>query len=129
MLHYPVSAVTIDGLKRDLRRNGHKGFAGFTKWEVHWTPNCKVSVNITYILPEHTRPQMMPERVRRRFTRMLANLVAHENKHGRHAILAGREIEKAGCRNARRIIRKYNAADATLDRRTRHDRRDGVTLD
>ncbi len=125
---YPVSATTLQGLRREMKTKGPKGFWGFTRWVVKWSGTCDVEVDVTYTLPRHEKPNTMPADVRQKFDRMLRNLDAHERLHGQHGINAGREIVQNGCRNAHEIIKKYSKADKTLDRQSRHGRRDGVEL-
>ena len=59
---------------------------------------------------------------------MIAALTRHEQQHGRHGILAAREIEADNCRNAQAKIKKYNAADIAYDKNTNHGIKQGATL-
>ncbi len=99
-----------------------------TRWDVRWTSGCDVSVNVVYTIPRHVNPAAMSADLRARFDLMIASLMAHERQHGQHGIAAAKEIRRAGCSGAQKIIRKYVAADRELDRRTRHGRNTGVRL-
>lgn len=125
---YSVGATTATALKREMRRKGPKGFWGLTRWDIRWTPTCKVTARIVYTLPRHENPGAMSPTLRRAFERMVANLAAHERLHGEHGKRAAIEIDRAGCRGALAIIRKYNEADRILDRRTQHGATQGVQL-
>ena len=126
---YNVSETTARGLRSEMRNKGPKGFWGYTRWDIRWTRGCRVSARIVYTLPQHSNPDALPDRTRRAFDRMVANLEAHERLHGRNGINAAHEISRANCKGGAAIIRKYNRADKELDRRTNHGARDGVTLD
>jgi len=126
---YNVSETTARGLRSEMRNKGPKGFWGYTRWDIRWTPGCRVSARIVYTLPQHSNPEALPDRTRRAFDRMVANLAAHERLHGQNGINAAHEISRANCKGGAAIIRKYNRADKELDRRTNHGARDGVTLD
>lgn len=125
---YTVSATSPAALRREMARKGPKGFWGYTRWNIRWSASCQVEVHVTYSLPQHINLQSLSPEVRTKFKRMLANLQAHEKLHGQNGINAAREIDRANCRGAQSIIRKYNRADVALDKRSKHGARDGVVL-
>ena len=126
--YYLVSATTATDLKREMRAKGPKGFWGLTRWDIRWTADCQVTARIVYTLPRHRRPDALSPPLRRAFDTMVRNLAAHERLHGQNGRTAALEIDRAGCRGASAIIRKYNEADRTLDRLTRHGATQGVNL-
>ncbi|MFK7836982.1 MAG: DUF922 domain-containing protein [Sulfitobacter sp.] len=126
---YKVDATTVTGIRNQMRSRGPKGFWGYTTWQIRWSSGCQVTAKIQVTLPRHTNPSAMPQRVKRAFDAMVKNLHAHERLHAQHGIDAAYEIDRAGCRGAQKIIRKYNRADRALDKRTDHGKRDGVVFD
>lgn len=125
---YPVSALTAQGLRREMGSYGPGRFWALTQWDIRWDSKCNVTVRVTYTLPKHTNPGGMPTLVAGAWNRMLRNLVAHERLHGANGIAAAKEISTARCRGAKKILRKYQNADRTLDRETQHGSRAGVVL-
>jgi predicted secreted Zn-dependent protease len=126
---YPVSATTSAGLQAEMRKRGPRGFWAYTRWDIRWSKDCVVDVQITYTLPRHSNPGDLPVPIARSWRSMRAALKAHEEEHGSHGIAAAREISQANCVEAKSIIRKYNLADLRLDRLTRHGQTQGVRLD
>lgn len=125
---YAVSGKTAKELTDEMRRKGPNGFWAYTRWDIRWTGSCRVTVKVTYTLPKHRKPSVMPSNIRKSWERMRAALVAHEKLHGAHGVSAAQEIAAAGCKNGNAIIRKYNKADQALDRRTNHGKTQGVVL-
>lgn len=125
---YKVDATTTQGLIFQMSTRGPVGFWAFTRTNVAWRGQCDVRVKIRYSMPVHTRPERMPPDVRAEWERMLKALRRHEEKHGAHAINAGREIEQAGCIGGLAILRKWRGQDKALDARTDHGRKEGVFL-
>lgn len=125
---YKVSATNVDGILKEMAERGPNGHWGYTDWYVRWTGDCKLSVTIDYTLPRHSKPSAMPADVRKKFDTMLAALTKHENQHGRHAVMAAEEIEKAGCKGGDAIIRKYNGVDKAYDKQTKHGLTEGVVF-
>ncbi|MEM6409105.1 MAG: DUF922 domain-containing protein, partial [Pseudomonadota bacterium] len=113
---YKVDALTIKALIGQLKRRGPNGFWAYTRWRIKWSRDCKVRVRVIYTLPEHTNPDGMPDALRKDWERMMTALRLHEEQHGAHGIAAAREIEQAGCKEVRPIVRKYKRADVELDR-------------
>lgn len=126
---YSVSATTVDGLKREMKRRGPKGFWAYTTWRVNWTGSCAVRLKINYTMPKHSNPDAMSPELRRQWDAMVAALISHEREHGAHGLAAAREVEAAGCRNTKPIFRKYKKADRALDKRTLHGYKTGVVLE
>lgn len=126
--YYAVTATTATALKREMRAKGPKGFWGLTRWDIRWNADCDVRARIVYTLPRHARPDAMPAPLRRAFDTMVRHLAAHERLHGQNGRNAALEIDRARCRGASGIIRRYNEADRALDRLTRHGATQGVDL-
>lgn len=123
---YSVTATTADGLKAQMRDRGPRGVWAITRWEVRWTTTCQVSLQITYMIPQHARPNQIPTNLRAKWDRMISALVAHEQKHGAHGMQAAHELVQNGCRNASAIVQKWDREDRLLDQRTGHGRTEGV---
>jgi predicted secreted Zn-dependent protease len=125
---YIVDATTTQGLIFQMSTRGPLGFWAFTRTNVAWRGQCEVTVKIRHTLPVHSRPDQMPPDVRSDWERMTTALRRHEEKHGQHAINAGREIEQAGCVGGIATLRKWRGPDRALDARTNHGRTEGVFL-
>lgn len=127
--YYTVKGKTAAALRKEMARKGPKGFWGYARWSIRWSASCRVEVRVKYSLPKHANLDALSPEVRTKFSRMLINLEAHEKLHDQNGIDAAREIDRANCKSAQAIIRKYNKADIALDRRTKHGALDGVVLD
>ena len=127
-IYYEVYASTSQQLKSQMRLHGPKGFWAYARWYVRWTSKCRLSVEITYTMPKWVNKASAPKALQRRWERMIKKLWLHERGHGRHGIMAAKEIECVGCRHAKRIARKWAEQDKIYDRRTKHGRTQGVRL-
>lgn len=125
---YSVSSTTAPGLLAELKQKGPNGYWGFTTWHVYWTDRCEVTVNIDYVVPSHTNRTALTPSLRRRWDQMMGALVAHERKHGAHALNAARELVEKSCANGDAIVQKWSDQDALLDQRTGHGQTEGVTF-
>jgi predicted secreted Zn-dependent protease len=126
--NYAVDGRDAGTILNQMAQRGPNGFWAYTTWYVRWTANCRVSLEIDYILPRHSRPNALPEHLRVRWAWMHANLVRHERKHGQHGINAANELIAKRCRNGDSIIQKWANADRRLDARTGHGRTEGVVF-
>jgi predicted secreted Zn-dependent protease len=125
---FTVDATTVDGLLKQLKQKGPKGYWAYTDWYVKWTGSCQTSVDITYTLPKHKNADKLDPVVRKKWLAMVDALTKHEHKHGQNAINAAQEIEKTKCANGNAVIQKWNKADIDLDKRTDHGKKEGVVL-
>jgi len=126
--YYDVSALTSDGLRREMRRKGPRGYWAYAQWWVSWTDMCDITVTQTIEMPRHTRLDDLPPELRVRWDSMVRALLRHERLHTRHGELAAGEIAMAKCQGAYQIIDRWANQDKVLDRRTDHGRKEGVTL-
>lgn len=125
--YYKISGSNVEQLKTQMKQHGPKSFWAYSDWYVRWNDSCQISVSIKYTYPRWTNRDNAPVALRRRWDRMMKNLRHHEKVHGKHGILAAREIEKARCReNSDGIIRKWAKLDKTYDRLTNHGEKLGV---
>ena len=125
---YRVSALTADGLRKEMAQNGPEGYWGYGRWTLRWSANCKVRLKTTIDLPRHSRPTALPPDLRRAWDAMVTALLAHERQHTTHGLQAALEIERSKCRNPHDIVDRWSAEDKRLDRRTDHGLKDGVQL-
>ncbi len=126
--YYDITGSSAKDLKRQMKQLGPKGYWAYTRWYVHWTANCRLDVKISYTLPRLKNPDSTPLPLRKKWQAMLENLVLHEQKHAEHGIRAAEEIEKANCKKASAIIKKWSQQDKDFDAETRHGKTQGVTL-
>ncbi|PLS19919.1 DUF922 domain-containing protein [Neptunicoccus cionae] len=124
--HYSISGNTVEELKASMKKNGPRGYWGYTEWYVKWSGSCKVSVDVKYTMPKLASPKKVPADVKAKFDRMYANLLAHEKNHGKNGISAAQQIEAANCVNGDAILKKHNALDVAYDKKTKHGLREGV---
>lgn len=125
---YSVDGRSSAEVLSQMRFRGPNGFWAYTRWSVRWSASCKVDLEITYTMPQHTNPAALPRNVLARWKRMHAALVAHERKHGQHGINAAHELVANACRNGNAIIARWAEQDRVLDRRTRHGETEGVVF-
>lgn len=125
---YAVTATGVDQILRQMKQKGPNGFWAYTRWYVRWTGSCKVSLEISYTMPQHTNRNAMPANIRAEWDNMIAALKAHEEQHGAHGINAARELVQKGCRNGDAIVAKWSEQDRLYDRRTGHGRTEGVVF-
>ncbi len=112
-----------------MNKYGPKGFWAYTSWYVRWSEGCRVEVAVTYTLPRWQNQHQATAKTQEIWNGMIERLKFHEKGHAEHAISAGNEIERSGCRgDPRSIIQKWARQDAIYDRRTRHGIGQGVTL-
>ncbi|MEO0774651.1 MAG: DUF922 domain-containing protein [Pseudomonadota bacterium] len=123
---YPVTGIRVDHIMNEFRYNGLNNHWAYTRWHVSWTGHCLVSLEITYIMPEHTRKRDMPANLRASWDRMMGALWAHELQHGTHAMNAAQELVNNGCQNGNAIIAKWQEQDRLFDEATHHGRTQGV---
>ena len=123
---YSVTSTSVDQILREMQQNGPNGFWAFTRWYVRWSGSCRVSLEINYTMPKHTRRGAMPAKIRVEWDSMIAALKAHEQQHGAHGINAARELVQKGCRNGDAIVAKWAEQDRIYDRNTGHGRTEGV---
>ncbi len=126
--HYEVSGDTLGQLRRDLARNGPKGFWGFTRWWITWSPSCEIKLDITITMPRLAPTANLSAQDLAIWNAMVDALYRHEQMHAEHGRQAAAEIIASNCDQPRRIIRKWANRDRALDRQTRHGATQGVTL-
>ncbi|MEM7470278.1 MAG: DUF922 domain-containing protein [Pseudomonadota bacterium] len=125
---YKVDGLNAKDLGAQMKRRGPKNFWAYTRWDIKWSAQCEVEVVVTFTMPKHTNRGALSPTFRANWDRMIAALKLHEKQHGAHGIAAAREIEQAGCKKTRPIVRKYNRADRVFDKRTNHGAKTGVVL-
>ena len=152
---YPVIGGRADELLDSMRRNGPKGYWGFTRADYRWrfqfaasAGTCRAtSVTITetieVTLPDWTNESAGPACLRANWRRMVEALRAHEMQHVAMWRPARARIEAAiratapsSCTGfaeqanaaARRVIAEVQAENDAFDRKSDHGRREGVKL-
>ncbi|MEO0370282.1 MAG: DUF922 domain-containing protein [Pseudomonadota bacterium] len=126
--YYTVTATTPQGLRSQMLQLRGDDVWGVTRWQVDWTASCRVSVDIIYTIPRHARRSAMPADLLARWDRMIVALRSHEQRHGSHAVRAGREMVQQNCRNAGGIIAKWEEQDRLYDQVTGHGRTEGAVF-
>ena len=127
-IYYEVYASTSQQLRSQMSLHGPRGFWANARWYVRWTGDCRLSVELTYTMPKWANKDLAPPALQRRWDAMIEKLWLHERGHGQFAIEAAREIERVGCHQAQRIMRKLRRQNEAYDRRTKHGRTQGVRL-
>jgi predicted secreted Zn-dependent protease len=128
IINYDITGTSGKELKRQMKERGPKGFWAHTRWNVRWSSECIVQLEITYTYPRLTDSNRIPLPVRKRFSAMMEILTQHEQEHGQHGINAAREIKAANCENAKAIVNKWALEDKIYDTETRHGVDQGVYL-
>ena len=126
--YYEVYASTSEQLKSQMSLHGPRGFWANARWYLRWTGDCRLSVELTYTMPKWINKDLAPPALQKQWDVMIEKLWLHERGHGQFAIAAAREIERVGCHEAQRILRKLRRQNEAYDRRTKHGRTQGVRL-
>jgi predicted secreted Zn-dependent protease len=157
---YTIRGSTEGELRQQMNQLGPVDAYGrhdaYTRWYVRWThpydrsaSSCslgdvKVSVQITYTLPDWKPPADASPAVVARWNRYMSALQKHENGHRDHGVAAGRAVlaalrrvgEHPTCDAAgtaastegNRILDEYRKKDRSYDTTTRHGATQGATF-
>jgi len=123
---YPVDGATASEIHGQMHGRGPDGYWAYADWNVEWSDACDVHVTINYQMPRHENPEVMDEKLRLSWERMIKVLGGHEEQHGKHGIAAAEEIAEADCEGANAIISKWAEADRQYDEDTDHGLTEGV---
>ncbi|MFO0564173.1 MAG: DUF922 domain-containing Zn-dependent protease [Polyangiaceae bacterium] len=155
---YAIQGSSASALRSDMDRHGPTDAEGrhdaYTRWNVRWsfpydrkpnvcgTGDVKVSVTITFVMPDWTPPADAPDDLVRRWNAYKKALELHENGHKEHGLAAAKDIlstlralpaepdcdgmNRVANAAARRVIDKYKEKDKTYDRDTRHGATQGA---
>jgi len=152
--YYDIRGNKADELRKQLDALGpfseknRRNYDGLTRWQVSWKSKyryqgdeClefKVSTQaqITYTMPKWVNYQKGPVSLRKRWDKYYNALDTHEQGHGKHGVMALKEIERSlpkiengkSCQELEQafkeevddIIGKYNRIDVKYDEETQH---------
>lgn len=157
---YTIRGSTETELRQQMNQLGPVDAYGrhdaYTRWYVRWTypydrgasgcslGDVKVSVQVTYTLPEWKPPADASPAVVARWNRYASALQKHEDGHRDHGVGAGRAVlaalrrlgERPTCDAAgtaasaegNRILDEFRKKDRTYDATTRHGATQGATF-
>jgi predicted secreted Zn-dependent protease len=126
---YDIWGTTSAELRAQMNKHGPRGNWAYTDWYVTWTPNCRVSLRITFTFPHWINQNDATNALRVEWTHMLTNLQTHEQGHAQHGRNAAAEVEASGCHgNPKSITDKWARQDKVYDDQTDHGRTQGVAL-
>lgn len=126
---YHIVGSSVAELRSQMDKKGPKGMWGYTSWRYFLSKRgCRVKVEIVYTQPVWTNKSKGSKSLQKKWNKFKSALKAHEKGHGEHAIFAGREIEKNGCRNSKQIADKWGRQDKKYDNATDHGTNTGVRL-
>lgn len=155
---YVIRGSTLSELRAQMSRLGPVDASGrhdaYTSWVVRWSypyerqpDSCglgkvKVSLTVTFTMPEWERPDDAPADVVTRWERYTKVLQEHEDGHKDHGYGAAREVlrelrafdsrptcdeaNRAANQRAERILDVYRKKDQSYDATTRHGATQGA---
>lgn len=155
---YVVRGSTLSELRKQMSELGPTDSAGrhdaYTTWLVRWSypyereaSSCglgkvKVSLTVTYTMPDWDRPADAPSAVVTRWDRYMKDLQRHEDGHRDNGYGAARDIlrelrafgtretcddaNRAASQRAERIVDEYRKKDVSYDATTRHGATQGA---
>lgn len=159
--YYYVDGTSAAVLSAQIDQNGPAGsdgkrFAGETKWDIQWKfkheqqgvtcamKKVAVVVGIAQTMPKWRGEAKGTAALKTRWRNFGEALTRHEDRHKKHGLDAGREIEAAllavrparNCEELGRtanaaaegVERKYRQLDQEYDRDTDHGRKQGAAL-
>jgi predicted secreted Zn-dependent protease len=156
--HYAIAGSSASELRRQMNQLGPSDASGrhdaFTRWYVRWSypydrspGSCglgkvKVSVTVSYTLPEWSDPAAAPPDLVTQWNGYLAAVRRHEDGHRDNGVAAGRDVlaklRAFGTRDTcdaanrdanaagNRILDEYRTKDRRYDETTRHGATQGA---
>ncbi len=160
--YYDIRGDKADELRKQLDALGPysdkegKNFDGLTQWQVAWKSRYRfqgeeclefkifTEAKITYTMPKWVNYSKGPVSLRQRWDKYYNALDLHEQGHGKHGVMALKEIEQSlpkiqngkSCQQLEKtfkekvdqVIDKYNRIDVEYDKETRHGYTQGAVF-
>ncbi len=118
---YEISGDSTDALAQQMRAAGPQGSWAYTKWQVNWTGDCTVTLDVTYTYPEWVDREDADQKVIDAWDEMMDALKTHETGHAENGLNAAQEVEDANCSaDSQEIVAKWANQDKIYDDETNH---------
>lgn len=128
--YYPVTGSSLQEVQDDMGANGPQGFWAYTAWNVSWTGDCEIRVDLTMTLPALDEDADLYDEEFAEWDRMIAALEEHEFGHGASGIGFAHDIEALGCdvQDVAAVQAPWLQNDIDYDAETNHGIDTGATL-
>lgn len=128
--YYDVTGSSLQEVQDDMGASGPEGFWAYTVWNVSWTGECEIRVDVTMTLPLLDENADLYDEEFAEWDRMIEALEEHEFGHVGSGIGFAHDIEDLSCivDDVAAVQAPWFQNDIDFDAETNHGINQGATL-
>ena len=128
--YYSVTGSSLQEVQDAMGANGPQGFWAYTTWNVSWTGDCTIRVDVTMTLPALDEYADLYDEEFAEWDRMIEALEEHEFGHVGSGIGFAHDIESISCDvpDVAAVQAPWLQNDIDFDVETEHGINQGATL-